>query len=404
MADKKSEPSALEMIKSYARGVLKGNTADTLGAPVDLINELIVRPVATMLGSGDRVSEKPVGGGKYFREKFGQNVEDANPAETVGSMISAGGAAKTAIILPAFLTKSIKEIKRAERYIEAGADMKKVEENLGVFKLPGNIDDGVMRTVLDDSSAKLKFRPTEDSALPGLRARHGVDSQSPSMMIGLPVSEIAKLPQILDHQALFTAVPDLANVRIVQGFGQYKGASYYPDEDVIKMGADSRPEDYMQTLLHEVQHAIQTRYGMNEGGSPNSFFNDPKAVQEAKKHIAAKDKGLMDLYNTTNDPELSSIIMQRQAKVAEQQKLLKQADSNALEKYTNIAGEVEAQAVEKMRAEGPGKKLGITYYGQDVNKLIQYPEMTFMEDDRPEVKKILDQALNEAARTNKKAP
>lgn len=403
MADQSKESSVLELIKSYARGVLKGNTADTLGAPVDLINELIVRPAATLVGMADRVSDKPVGGGKYLREKFGQAVEDANPAETVGSMISAGGAAKTAIILPAFLTKSIKDIKRAEKYIEAGADMAKVEENLGVFKLPAAIDDGVMRTVLDDSLATLNFKETPGSI--GLtRKQNIIGPEGPNMLIDMPLGDLQRLPNILHHRTLFEAVPDLKNVRVVSEFGGFRGAAYFPDEDVIRMGADNTPEGYMQTLLHEVQHAVQHRFGMNEGGSPNNFFNDPKAFREAKTHLSSKRNQLNQLQEKQTDPELKEIIKKRQESTSDAQKKLADADNKAFKSYENIAGETEARAVEKMRADGPGKKLGITYYGQDVDKLIQFPAQSYMQDDNPEVKKIIDQALNEAARTNKKAP
>lgn len=403
MADQTKESSVLELIKSYARGALKGNTADTLGAPIDLINELIVRPAATLLGSGDRVSDKPVGGGKYLREKFGQAVEDANPAETVGSMISAGGAAKTAIILPAFLTKSIKDIKRAEKYIDAGADMQNVEKELGVFKLPAAIDDGVMRTVLDDSSASLVFRQSVlGSGL--VKKQNIVGPEGPNMMVDIPLGQVERLPDILNHSALFTAVPDLAKTRVVSEFGGFRGAAYFPDEDVIRMGADNTPEGYLSTLLHEVQHAVQHRFGMNEGGSPNNFFNAPKSFQEAKDHLFSKSRGLAKIQEKQKDPELKAIVKQRQDATSAAQKKLSEADNKAFNSYTRIAGEVEAQAVEKMRADGPGKKLGITYYGQDVDKLIQFPAMSYMQDDNPEVKKIIDQALNEAARTNKKAP
>lgn len=403
MATSEKESRTLELIKSYARGFVKGNTVDTLGAPVDLINELIVRPVATLAGVGSKVSDKPVGGSKFFRELFSQAVEDSNSAETVGSMVSAGGAAKTAIVLPAFLTKSIKDIKRAEKYIEAGADMEKVEENLGVFKLPASIDDGVMRTVLDDSSAKLNFR--ESLLGTGLARKQSiVGPEGPTLQINVPVGEVEKLPNVLNHPELFTAVPDLANVRVVSEFGGFRGAAYFPDEDVIRMGADSTPERYLSTLLHEVQHAVQQRYGMNEGGSPNNFFNDLKAFKEAKSHLFSKSRDLAKIQEKQTDPELKAIVKQRQEATSAAQKKLSEADNKALNSYTRIAGEVEAYAVEKMRADGPGKKLGITYYGQDVDKLIQYPGMSYMQDDNPEVKKIIDQALNEAARTNKKAP
>jgi hypothetical protein len=318
-------------------------------------------------------------------------------------MVSAGGAAKTAIVLPAFLMKSIKEIKRAEKYIEAGADMKKVEQELGMFKLPTSIDDGVMRMVLDDSKASLRFQATE--GLPGLRRVQNIaDPEGPNMLINLPMNDIQKLPQILNHPELFTAVPDLKNVRVVSGFGQFRGASYIPGEDVIRMGADNSPESYIKTLLHEVQHAIQHRFNMNTGGSPSGFLSDPKALKEAKTHFASQQKSFNKLKEKYNDSELKEIIKERQRTIGAAQQKLFDVEDKAYGAYTRIPGEREATAVELMRAEGIKTKPTIDYYGQDVYKLTEFPSEGVKYDERPEIKEIIDRALNEAARTNKKGP
>lgn len=356
MADPAKESSVLELIKSYARGVLKGNTADTLGAPVDLINELIVRPVASILGAGDKVSDKPVGGGKYFREKFGQAVEDANPAETVGSMISAGGAAKTAIILPAFLTKSIKDIKTAERALEKGISGDKVYETLGVFKLPENIDDGVMRSVIDDRNMKVNV--------------YGGNT----------------LGSVMDHPELFKAVPDLKDVKVRFGDGRLKmnNAYHSAEENLIVLGPQMDLIERDKSLLHEIQHAIQSRFSMNAGASPSNFFADPEKYAKAKTFAAESGASLeYDMLNSTQQ--------------------------RATEKYKTVAGEAESRAVEKMyREQAPKFSSPISYYGgaYDLDRMIVSPEYATKVDEEPGTKALIARMLKqaEADKSSKKAP
>lgn len=359
MADPAKESNVLELIKSYARGVLKGNTADTLGAPVDLINELIVRPVATLVGMAERVSDKPVGGGKYFREKLGQTVEDANPAETVGSMISAGGAAKTAIILPAFLTKSIRDIKTAERALEKGISGDKVYETLGVFKLPENIDDGVMRSVLHPGLAEFNPRALNYE--------------------GTNIHSIQTLGEVVDFPELYRLVPDLAeSYKVIPRPGlPVNNAFHDPVNRVIGVGNASSKEDFMKTLLHEVQHGIQTKYNMNTGANPTMFYESVNKADQAQNTLARK-------------------AMAGDTKAREAFYKLEDAREAAVKNYKKVAGEAEARAVENMRADyGPITK-PLTYYGDayDLNRMILSPSQVPKVDSDPEIRRIIDEALD----------
>jgi hypothetical protein len=89
-----------------------------------------------------------------------------------------------------------------------------------------------------------------------------------------------KLGELIDHKILFAHYPSLKDVRVEWDYGY--GASYNPDADVITLGVDryigkemhergsSDHVDYasfgidferkaMDTILHEIQHAIQRR-------------------------------------------------------------------------------------------------------------------------------------------------
>ena len=388
----------LSVIKSYAVGMLKGNTVDTLGAPVDIINETIVRPALTAMGLGNRVSKEPIGGSKNFRRLLGLGVEDANPAETVASMISAGGAAK-AIIAPAFLVKSLKNVKKATRALDEGTDAAQVEKYTGIFRLPENVDDGVLRAVIDDSAAKLRFSDSPETA-GVLRRPSAITASGPAVNVHIGTSDILKLTEVLDHPQLFSAIPDLKNTRVINEFGGFRGAAYFPEDDVIRIASDDSPEKFIKTLLHEVQHAVQTKFNMNPGGNPRQFLTDPQAFKEAKTHIDKVDSGLMRLFNKTDDPELVAKIMERQEVVAEKQKALREVDSKALDAYFRIVGEREASAVEAMRDAGTRQLPTTKYYGTDLDRLIQEPTAAPKVDTSSAVQMIIDRALNEAARKN----
>lgn len=388
----------LQAIRSYATGILKGNTADTLGVPVDLINELIVRPIAKAVGRPDIVSDAPIGGSKSLRTLLRMNPEDANLAETAGSMISAGGAVK-AIILPALVSKSIKDVKKAERALAEGTDAAQVEKYTGIFRLPENIDDGVLRTVLDDSKAKLRYSDTPD--VKGVQRRQSaVTSNGPAVNVHISASDILKLPEVLDHPQLFAAIPELKKTRVINEFGGFRGAAYFPDDDIIRIASDSSPENFIKTLLHEVQHAVQTKFNMNPGGSPRQFLTDSQAFKEAKAHIDKVDEELMKLFRKTEDPELVAKIMQRQEEIGKKQKALREVDAKARDSYFRIAGEREASAVEAMRDAGPRQLPTTKYYGTELDRLIQEPTTAPKVDNSSVVQMIIERALNEVARKN----
>lgn len=80
----------LQAIKSFATGSIKGATTDTLGAPVDIVTELI-RPLGY-------TEKNPTMGSRWLRQLTGQSVDDANLMETVGSLFTPGGAMHAALM------------------------------------------------------------------------------------------------------------------------------------------------------------------------------------------------------------------------------------------------------------------------------------------------------------------
>jgi hypothetical protein len=380
--------SAADFVLGAIRGAVKSVTTDIPGFLMDAADQLAGQ--VKSFGEKDRSEQ-------LFSAVTGTK-KDSRQGELVGSFMNPI-AATQAIIAPAFLVKSLKQVKKADQALREGIDAAQVEKYTGIFRLPENVDDGVLRAIIDDSKAKLRYSdsPAEVGVL---RRQSPINSDGPSMNVHIGTSDIRKLPEVLDHPELFAAIPELKNTRVINEFGGFRGAAYFPDEDIIRIASDNSPERFLQTLLHETQHAVQTKFNMNPGGSPRQFLTDPQAFKEAKAHIDSVDNGLMELFKKKTDPESVATIMRRQEVVAKKQQALRTADNQALESYFRIAGEREASAVEAMRAANTRSIPSMQYYGSDLDRLISDPLTAPKTDSSAIIQTIINRALNEAARKN----
>lgn len=259
MADPLTGSQLLEAMKSYASGVLKGNTSDTLGAPVDLVNETLA-PITKRLGI---YSEEPIGGSKQFRKLLNQNVEDKNAAETAGSMLSVGGAAKAMIVGAARLGKVGKvDLKEFERFRDQVPDefvdeAKKASlyNETGVYR-----DKGANKAVISDKDSKI---------IPNSMGSY----EQPSSLAG-----------VLDHPELFSLYPELKKTGVYYDpklSGKPTMGQYWPHSNEIGVRPDVTGEELRSVMLHEVQHRIQAIEGWQSGGNTGQFLSfKPDVVQQ----------------------------------------------------------------------------------------------------------------------------
>ena len=152
--------------------------------------------------------------------------------------------------------------------------------------------------------------------------------------------ELSRLPKhlddYLDNEELYQAYPELRNVRIVEGNRNMvlKGSFGFYDQQDKSITLYSVNQE---TLVHEVQHAIQYIEGFAEGGSPNflsarrikNIFNE---VTEQIKQLRAEGK----------DAEADALIKKNRG--------LYNAYMNhrgeAFRNYKALGGEVEARNVQ----------------------------------------------------------
>ena len=171
------------------------------------------------------------------------------------------------------------------------------------------------------------------------------------------------LDHVLDHKALFAAYPGLRDV-MVQIDKKFSGASFSEREmsdgsvvHVIKLGA-MPIRGYKSSLLHEIQHGIQTIEGFASGGSPTQYkdTNQPLAAEIQERIRAVADVGrLAKQFGKTHkevlqsgaiDEPMASSILAGYTSEKNFAKMVEYANDRLLtpeEKYRRLAGEVEAR-------------------------------------------------------------
>lgn len=105
----------------------------------------------------------------------------------------------------------------------------------------------------------------------------------------------ATLDNIIQHEALFEAYPDLKNVRVyfVAPYAQHSLASYSPKYDRISIQRELRndPEKLKHTLIHEIQHAIQQREGFSSGASVQHWMQSGVEEEESARDYYRRTAG-----------------------------------------------------------------------------------------------------------------
>lgn len=92
-----------------------------------------------------------------------------------------------------------------------------------------------------------------------------------------------RLDMILDHPALFEAYPELREARVVyKDLGSGEKGAYNPKTNTITLSNDIRTEAE-NTLIHEIQHAIQNAEGFSGGSSVEYWMNQGYSREEAEQ-------------------------------------------------------------------------------------------------------------------------
>lgn len=192
----------------------------------------------------------------------------------------------------------------------------------------------------------------------------------------------ATLADIMQHGALFEAYPEIAKTKIeFANLPEGTRGAYVPSRDVIQLNESLRnnQDQIMSTLLHEVQHRIQSEEGFANGANPGYWNKDPqysRAAQQYKDNLnriywklSREERAMLDEYRQTSkqlddyisgestmsleesdrleerNDELYEELYKKDwfAKMLRYERVLENAGVAINEFYWNTAGEIEAR-------------------------------------------------------------
>lgn len=203
----------------------------------------------------------------------------------------------------------------------------------------------------------------------------------------------ATLEDVIDHEELFQAYPQLRNVRVE--FKELPGNTqgyFSPSENKIALDSKLRsaPE---ATIIHEIQHAIQKAEGFASGASPEYWQQHRDEAKEARiadirEEIARLEEQLpWDLNRwTAEDDAIEAKIGELEDSIIDIQNGV---GLDSYDLYRNTAGEIEARDAasrrgltpEQRRAAPPARADENTVYA-DLSDSLDYVGKT---DDGTEV-------------------
>lgn len=221
-------------------------------------------------------------------------------------------------------------LERAKQMIEGGASVEDVFRETGWFRGA----DGQWRFEIDDS--KMEFRRDGDVRLmeeaPYRRMQELSDKWAASFEKGgeeLTEAESAELESLQDqyvdrvweekyelqdflkHDELYRAYPKLRHMSLIFRPMSIEDYGYYsPKDGAIVMNSDliGAPEN---TLIHEIQHIIQSMEGFARGASPK-YWNDRMEEGFSRKNAAGEAMLPNELYrNTAGEIEARDVAARR---------------------------------------------------------------------------------------------
>ncbi len=211
-----------------------------------------------------------------------------------------------------------------------------------------------------------------------------------------------RVADILYHPELFEAYPQLKNVEIqFTKKGSQSNAEWLPTENIIRVNKDLPTEQAKNSLLHELQHAIQKEEAWNTGADAYSIL---AKHQDLQKNIYDKITVLNhELKFYANKPEYAD---KYQELLSQRNALSKQYNPDpmvgALKEYKSYGGEAEArltQGREKLTKEERAK---IYPYSKADKALDIDPETALIrtEHNQPVItrKELLQQQLDKLSK------
>jgi hypothetical protein len=212
----------------------------------------------------------------------------------------------------------------AEKRIAAGDDVRKVWKETGTFKGP----DGHFRQEIDDSAANLT-----DGALKRF---------TPGTIQTFGDKHRGNVASTINHKGLQSGYPEwMRDIEIrespkLEG-GDFMSSQHFldPNRQVGIINVSQSGENPKSTMLHELQHAIQSKEEWARGGSPDSIR--PAELPEGQRKEYAR---AMDQYHSAKaegDDKYANYFYRQADEIL---------SAGSHDSYKRLAGEAEARATQ----------------------------------------------------------
>lgn len=201
-------------------------------------------------------------------------------------------------------------------------------------------------------------------------------------------SEAKMLSYYLEHSGLFKAYPQLRNASMeFADIPENVRGEYDVERNTIRINRQMRykPEEIKDTLVHEIQHAIQKAEGFAKGSSPEYWANDAGKTKraEAVERIQSEISSLEGMLDDGSEADSEDFIR------ADIEELKEKLDTLSFHLYQNTAGEVEARDAARRRRMTPEQRRQTmpdtgdenTVFAEDADEDLQAIGRTT--DDRP---------------------
>lgn len=299
----------LDKIKELGRGVLKGATTDLVGAPVDIINEVV-----GAVSGGRLKSQEPAGGSKSLRRLLvgAGEVEDKSIFETAGTMVNPETAVKSMIIAAARIPNRIAAREKFLKSTNFVADEATIFDKSGVYM----DKDRILKTIISDKDARI------DSTLL-------IDAyKNPQNYPLLTLDDV-----LYNHKELYDLYPELRGVSVTPVSGVNYHGSFNPILGEMEINIDRLkwdPAEVRSTVLHEVQHGIQSIEGFARGSNVEAHNVRTEA------QLRALQKKLAEAEKKAKTPAEIEAVERFRTRI-------NMDTREAFNRYRNVAGEQEAR-------------------------------------------------------------
>lgn len=301
-------------------------------------------------------------------------------------------------------TADMAALAQAEKMAASGASRDEIWNATGWFK---GVDDKWRFEIPDSGSA---FDTTKIPPSPGrleiadqyMRER-GSRVGDPNAPAGLQAEALmwadlqtsldapsVPMSAVMDHPELYAGYSDLAKVPVSEAKGHQLHGSYSTLTDKMKIATSPahlslNDFDPHSTALHEIQHAVQTREGFANGGSPFDeqwpnmpAFEDVADAQTlaafVRRGVPPEEAAAAFLNSTGRDATPGARVLLRE--YADNPDALYSLPSSAKEAYKRLAGEVEARNVQARQYMSPmARKATAPWLTQDVPDNLQIVRM-----------------------------